>query len=298
MRGLLVCAVTLLFGFVAPVALMRPLAAHLAHVAPRVRNYRGKMVYTGLGVVWVIWMAGLMLAQDVLEAGPGGPPPWLDVITTAAPLVMGSCALGMFDDMLGGSERAKGFAGHFRALRAGEFTTGMTKLVGIGVLSLATAARVSGEPVAEPAYVAAVVLRALVMALTANEMNLFDLRPARALKAYVIVLLACGVGFMAWQRDAWGAVWVGVVVALSLAPVAAVWRFDAGELGMMGDAGSNAMGAYLGFMMACTMPLPALAAACVLLVAMNLASERVSYSAVIERNRLLSWVDRLGRPRE
>lgn len=136
------------------------------------------------------------------------------------------------------------------------------------------------------------------MALCANEINLFDLRPGRALKAYAGTLVLSGLVLVVVLQDLWGALSVAGVVVLSLAPVLAVWSYDVREQGLMGDAGSNAMGAYLGFFIALTMPMPALVVVFVLLLAMNLASERVSYSAFIERTPALSWLDRLGRPRE
>lgn len=91
---------------------------------------------------------------------------------------------------------------------------------------------------------------------------------------------------------------VAGVMAMSLVPVVAVWPYDAREQGLMGDAGSNAMGAYLGFVIAVSMPLAGLAVVTVLLLVANLASERVSYSAIIERAAALRWLDHLGRPKE
>ena len=285
-----------LFGMVAPVVIMRMLAPRLARSAPRVRNYRGREVFTGLGVVWVIWMALLMLGGHALEALPIDSPEWLSTLVAAAPLVMGTCALGMFDDLAGKRDRAKGFRGHFSVLRRGEITTGMLKLVGIGILALATAAQTSGEPAWTASNVVGILLRAAIMALCANEINLFDLRPARAIKAYVLILSLSCLVIALLAANAEGILAVVAVAALSLGPVLAVWPYDAREQGLMGDAGSNAMGAYLGFIIACSMPLPGLAAVFVVLVVMNLASERVSYSAIIERFGVLRWLDGLGRP--
>lgn len=284
------------FGALAPIAMMRMLAPRLARSAPRVRNYRGREVFTGLGIVWVIWMALVLLGGFVLEALLGWEPSWLGTLLKAAPLVFGACALGMFDDVAGRRDRAKGFRGHLAALRRGEITTGMLKLIGIGVLSVVVGAQISGEPSWSLGYVGGLVVRAAVMALCANEINLFDLRPARALKVYSgLLLLSCAVLALLAASPA-GVAAIGAVAALSLVPVVAVWPYDAREQGLMGDAGSNAMGAYLGFVMAVTMPLPALAGVAVVLLAGNLASERVSYSALIERVALLSWLDGLGRP--
>jgi hypothetical protein len=85
-----------------------------------------------------------------------------------------------------------------------------------------------------------------------------------------------------------------VAVAL-LGPVVAVWRFDLGERGMLGDAGANAMGALLGWVVASILAPAALGVYVIAVLALNVASERISFSQVIERNRVLSWFDRLGR---
>ncbi len=75
---------------------------------------------------------------------------------------------------------------------------------------------------------------------------------------------------------------------------------------MLGDAGANALGALLGYVIfvglapaASAGMGPALAILGVvagLLLLVNGLSERYSYSELIERNALLRWLDRLGRP--
>lgn len=172
--------VLVILGALVPIGIMRMLAPRLARSAPRVRNYRGREVFGGLGIVWVVWVACLLLAGLLIELVLGARPTWISTLSKAAPLVIGACALGMFDDLAGKRDRAKGFRGHLAALRHGEVTTGLLKLAGIGVLGLVTAAQISGEPAWTLSYVAGLLLRAAVMALCANEINLFDLRPARS----------------------------------------------------------------------------------------------------------------------
>jgi hypothetical protein len=94
-------------------------------------------------------------------------------------------------------------------------------------------------------------------------------------------------------------VWIGGVklslLALTLGPVLVVWRYDLGERAMLGDAGANAAGALAGFLLAWRSPLWLLAVLVVVLLALNVASERVSFSEVIERVGFLRWLDGLGR---
>jgi hypothetical protein len=85
------------------------------------------------------------------------------------------------------------------------------------------------------------------------------------------------------------------LLALVFGPVFAVWRYDLGERAMLGDAGANAAGALAGFLLAWQSPLWLLAVLAVVLLALNLVSERVSFSGVIERVSFLRWLDGLGR---
>ncbi len=84
-----------------------------------------------------------------------------------------------------------------------------------------------------------------------------------------------------------------VVLIITLGPVAAVWGYDAREQGMLGDAGANPAGAVAGVMIALWWPTWAVGVAAAVLLVLNLASERVSFSTVIEGNRALV-VARLG----
>jgi hypothetical protein len=92
-----------------------------------------------------------------------------------------------------------------------------------------------------------------------------------------------------------GAVDVVALAIAALGPLVAVWRYDIGERGMLGDAGANSMGAFLGFICATALPVVLLIVATIILLVINIASERFSFSALVERNKLLRWLDRLGR---
>ncbi|MBA4371106.1 MAG: hypothetical protein C0418_05975, partial [Coriobacteriaceae bacterium] len=187
----------------------------------------------------------------------------------------------------------------------GQLTTGVLKLFGIGVLAAGAGLWVAGtesgfvDPVAFGiSWFAATV----VVGGSANLVNLADLRPLRALKTYVllaIIAAALGAASLAAYTDRAAAVGLGTLVLL-VGPALAVWGPDAAERGMLGDAGANAAGALAGFWLArglVSVPV-ALGVAAAIIVALNLISERVSFSEVIERNRVLKWLDMLGRPKE
>ena len=338
--GLLSAAATvivaLVFAWALPAGVMRLLLPALDASPWAVLNYRGRRVALGLGVVWGAWAVGIALARVFVEplaearmllASKTGLPDIgatdpLQVLFGAMPLVLvvGSLAFGLIDDAAGTGD-VKGFRGHLAALREGRLTTGGLKLVGIGLLSFAAAGDIANfraasdpwlvAPTSVPLAVGAALhwfIAAATIALTANFVNLLDLRPGRALKAYIGIAVPCAaaVGFnvlalagrlapMGGYPDAevWAAALALLVIVLG--PVAAVWRADLSERAMLGDAGANAMGVLAGWLIAMALPPVWLVVVFGLLLVLNLTSEVVSFSAVIEQVRPLRWIDMIGR---
>ena len=64
---------------------------------------------------------------------------------------------------------------------------------------------------------------------------------------------------------------------------------------MLGDAGANALGAMLGAAAAASLPRPGRAAVLAGIVVLTAASEKVSFTKVIQRTPPLHWLDMLGR---
>jgi hypothetical protein len=117
---------------------------------------------------------------------PGLPPRVRAALAVAG---TGAAAFGGYDDLAGSGSR-RGFRGHLGALARGEVTTGAVKLGGIGATGLVSAALLGGGP-------ADVAVNAGLVAGGANLLNLFDLRPGRALK----VALASGALLAASARQ-------------------------------------------------------------------------------------------------
>lgn len=118
-----------------------------------------------------------------------------------------------------------------------------------------------------------------LIAGTANFTNLCDLRPGRAAK--VTLVLAAGL-----LRGG---------AAPVLGAAAGCLPSDLGEKSMLGDCGANALGAAVGTVAAAGLPRPVKLAALLAVIGLNLASERVSFTAVIDRTPVLRWLDQLGR---
>jgi hypothetical protein len=189
----------------------------------------------------------------------------------------GAAGFGGYDDLAGSGDR-RGFRGHLGALARGEVTTGAVKLGGIGATGLAGAVLLGGGPVD-------VAVNAGLVAGSANLLNLFDLRPGRAIKVTV-----AGAGLLAAAcPGARPAAAAPLGAALALLPE------DLAERAMLGDAGANALGAMLGTAAATALPRPARIALLAVVTGLTAASEVVSFTAVIARTPALNWADMLGR---
>lgn len=288
----LVLGLSALGGLVVPWVAMRMIVPTLeTSGALAVTNYRGRRVTACLGIVWLVWAACLVVTGGLADLSPASDQVATIAVELPLGLVLGALAFGLIDDVFGNRED-RGFAGHAAALRQGRLTTGMLKAVGIGLLALGVVLPNLPQAGAWWGVGASLVLQVLAITLTANALNLMDLRPGRALKVYSLLAILAA-AFAAITLE-----WVnGAELAIvSLGPVFAVWGFDLRERGMLGDAGANAAGALVGWLAVVLLyEWWWLAIYVAAMLALNVASERVSFSAVIEGNRVLRWLDGLGR---
>ena len=194
---------------------------------------------------------------------------------------VGSGVVGAYDDLLG-TTQAKGFRGHVRALRSGEVTSGMIKIVGIGLSAAAAAGLIQRTSPNCPKPVCRALdgmLDTALIAASANLTNLLDLRPGRAAKA--IILLGAGL--------------MGSGAAPAVGAAAGSLPTDLAARSMLGDCGANALGAAVGTAAAQSLPRAFRLLAFGAVAALTMASERVSFTDVIERTPLLRRLDQLGR---
>jgi UDP-N-acetylmuramyl pentapeptide phosphotransferase/UDP-N-acetylglucosamine-1-phosphate transferase len=222
-----------------------------------------------------------LAASATLTAALGAP-----AGTRAATVVVGAVSglVGGYDDLAGArpeQARDKGLAGHLAALKAGRVSAGAVKVAGIGAAA-AVAALLTRRERGTRALADGVLTTGLV-AGTANLLNLLDLRPGRAGKVGALVA-AAGLAGPA-----------GGLVAGPLGATAAVLPEDLGERIMLGDCGANALGALLGLRLASIPGRAPRAGLLAGIVALTLASEKVSFTKVIEATPGLRELDRLGR---
>jgi hypothetical protein len=149
----------------------------------------------------------------------------------------------------------RGFRAHLRAGR----TTGILKLAGISLVGLLRTRSLSGV---------------LLFALAANFLNQLDTRPGRCLKAYLLAGAALGAPLR---------------LAVLLLP------YDLRERAMLGDAGSNALGAVLGLKSVERFHGRGRWLAIGMIAGVTVLGERRSLGELIERTPILRQLDSLGR---
>lgn len=196
-------------------------------------------------------------------------------------IVIGALVLGLvgfLDDAVTHSTR--GLRAHLASLARGRPTTGILKLLAASLLAIVFATRLGGGPLRITAV-------AVLAATCTNVWNALDVRPGRAVKWGIVVLLAIvGAG---WETD------VALVAGAFGGAAVGVLPFDLTERGMLGDAGSNPLGFVVGASLGLVLPTWAVVAAAALALGLQLAAETVTISRLIEAVPPLRWFDRLGR---
>lgn len=239
-------------------------------------NHRGDPIslYEGpavaAGVVAGTLAAGALAQDRAISRG--------SVATAVA--VTSAATFGLIDDLCEDtSQRSKGLRGHLGALSRGHLTTGGLKVLGIGAGAAGAAAIIGAgrRPVGDW------VIDTALIAGSANLVNLLDLRPGRALKTSSGGAL---IGLLTHQDPSLGAV---------AGAAGAAWPGDLDERDMLGDCGANALGAALGASLAAHGSRGARVVTTAVIIGLTVASERVSFSRVIESTPWLQRVDLWGR---
>jgi UDP-GlcNAc:undecaprenyl-phosphate/decaprenyl-phosphate GlcNAc-1-phosphate transferase len=247
-------------------------------------NYRGRRVAFPLGAVLVA--ASLLALAPLAPLDDRADLDFLDPELRRWFLyVIGVAFLGLMDDALGRgaeAETPRGWRGHARAVMSGELSTGVVKAVGAFALA---AYAVSGLGREALDYLVDLAL----LLLATNLANLLDLRPGRAEKALALTGLALCLAY--WTVEPIE------LLGLFLGPVAVGAWFTLRERAMLGDTGSNVIGALIGIWLVTTLSDPGRYVALGVLVALTVYGEFRSISAAIERVPLLKQLDSLGRAR-
>jgi UDP-N-acetylmuramyl pentapeptide phosphotransferase/UDP-N-acetylglucosamine-1-phosphate transferase len=277
----------LVVAFVVGALAVRFLVVSLAHVlkSPVLMraNYRGHRIPTSAGVLIAVAVLIVEAGRSLIGALGAGNQNVTPARNLMLVCVLGFALLGLIDDLLGdpdGHGGDRGFVGHVKALKHGRVTTGMLKLAGgagIAIVLVATPGFPSGRTL---------IVDALLVALAANLGNLFDRAPGRVIKislfAYVPLVVVLGLGP------------VGVALAPVMGATAGLLGDDLRERLMLGDAGSNVIGAALGLAVVLGCAESTRVTVLIVIAVLNIAAELFSFSQVIDAIAPLRVLDRFG----
>lgn len=252
-------------------------------------NYKQARIPKATGIyLWFLTLLYIWLSRIWLELGlplPFSPfagtgaaaGEWTYVYISSLTVVF---VLGWIDDSVG-DKVVKGFKGHLRKWQVERsVSTGLMKAGGTALTACWISIELGGGLLAGLLHFGLIVL-------TTNAVNLLDLRPGRAIKAFLAVTL--------------------LILAAGEPSVAAAWLFpllvgtllllpdDLGGRAMLGDTGANLLGFALGTAAAVSAPWWLQTGMLAVLIVIHWIAECGSITRVIESSRLLNWLDEWGR---
>ncbi|BCS81234.1 hypothetical protein [Anaerocellum diazotrophicum] len=236
-------------------------------------NFRGEKIPCCMGIVlslvWVIYLLKIFFYTLGIK--------WLILAVSMWCISF----IGFLDDIFG-DNKSKGFKGHIiRFIKNGEFSTGLLKMISIPSVIFISSMILHKE-------VAQAVFDAIFGSLCVNLFNLFDIRPGRCIKVLwiFVVLLSFFI-----HLDSTAILFLTLTIPFFIG--------DLRELYMLGDAGSNVIG-YLFFLFLTNSYSETYNSVLIWMVfiavfGLNILSEHISFSRIIEKNTFLNFIDMLGR---
>ena len=186
--------------------------------------------------------------------------------------------IGTYDDYYGEST-IKGFKGHFTAFLNKKITSGFIKAVGIGLISGWISFSLSKD-------IFSMISNFLLLVLMTNTLNLFDLRPGRAIKLYFFLLFMISFYLFPISNS---------LILIEAGILIVMFFYDIRAKMMLGDSGSNLLGFHLGIWYSLYLPMMGKWIVIILLISIHIYSERFSISQYIDQHRWLRTIDRFGR---
>ncbi len=248
-------------------------------------NYRGVQLPTSVGLVLPIAVFCTSAVIVVVAAiGPDAAGPAQRSLALTAMAVAGFSLLGVVDDVAV-DQGTSGYRGHLRALLSGRMSAGSLKMVAGPAIAVVAVHPISGGSVTW------LLVDGAIVALAANLANLFDRAPGRVTKVSLLCGAALTIGTAATVGVPYEVTGMVVVIAAACGLLVPELR----ERLMLGDAGANPLGASIGLAVVISQSQSVRVGVLIGLLAMNLLSERVSFSSVIASVAPLRWLDMLGR---
>jgi UDP-N-acetylmuramyl pentapeptide phosphotransferase/UDP-N-acetylglucosamine-1-phosphate transferase len=255
------------------------------------QNYLGRTVPCGVGVAFPLFLSAATILMWATAIRPMGREQWAALLLSWA-----LCGVGLTDDVFG-SRDVTGLRGHLGSLLrlifrkpGGRVTTGAAKAI-VGAGACFVVGLWLNRPVPSPVEGWTAwpgLLDGMLLALGANAINLLDVRPGRALKVF-LALAAISCALDPSTLDFLGPLALATLV---------YWPLDLSGRALMGDAGSNPLGAAAALGLCLTLPVWGRAAVVIAMAALHLYCEKWSLTDLIQRLKPLRWLDMLGRPAE
>ncbi|NMA86189.1 MAG: phospho-N-acetylmuramoyl-pentapeptide-transferase [Tissierellia bacterium] len=187
--------------------------------------------------------------------------------------------IGLLDDFIG-DESVKGFKGHIKSFFKGKLTTGAMK-AGTGFLISLFVSIIISRDLTE------IIINTFLISLFTNSINLFDLRPGRAIKVFILFSV-----IMLFTKE----INEYNFILFSFYGILFIYLpIDLKALAMMGDIGSNVLGMTLGMYCVLTHNIIIKSIYLFVLFLIHIMAEKISFSKVIENNKILNFLDQLGR---
>lgn len=235
-------------------------------------NYKGENIPVGMGIVFL----PMIIINSIILI-------YFNLVDTLNLMLFLFGIISMFfagalDDIIGNRD-VSGLGGHFRSLFKGNLTTGGFKAVFGGFVGLLISVVISKN-------VFDIIINTLIIALSTNLMNLLDLRPGRAIKVYLTIMTVILFNVSKSIKS---------LIYLILPNVLAYFNYDLKAKAMMGDTGSNVLGISIGIIFAISFPFEIRISWLVFLIFIHLLTEKYSLTKIIENNKILNYIDKLGR---
>ena len=131
-----------------------------------------------------------------------------------------------------------------------------------------------------------IVINTLIIALSTNLMNLLDLRPGRAIKVYLVISITLFLTLVGYPK---------ALLLILLPSVCVYFIDDLKARAMMGDTGSNVLGISIGILISMGYDMPIRISWLVFLIFIHILTEKYSLTKIIENNKVLNFIDKLGR---
>lgn len=235
-------------------------------------NYRGEKIPFCMGVAFIfVQTISLLITYMFFQAD-------IEILYYLISIILIGL-VGLLDDLIG-VEDIKGLKGHLISFLKGNPTTGSLK-AGIGVLiSLLISYLISNN-------ILDIIVNTLLIALFTNYNNIFDLRPGRSIKAFIFASIALLLTREINKYDYLIYSFYGLLLIY--------FPIDLKAKAMMGDAGSNVLGITLGIYCTLSCGLITKSIYLLMLIIVHIIAEKYSFTKIIDSNRILKFIDNLGR---